>query len=113
MPVAGRHAPDALRLSAPRGELRADATKLKRKAPKRRLIKEYGTNGSALFNRQAWSQSDPKPSLTPDAVRYLRQNPWLEIVPILIVARVESRWPSLCDRDRRLWQGIARRGVVS
>jgi hypothetical protein len=46
--------------SVARGELRADATKLlKRKAPKRQLIKEYGTNGSVLINRQTWSQSDP------------------------------------------------------
>jgi hypothetical protein len=36
------------------------------------------------------SQADPKPSLTPDPVKHLRQNPWLEVVPVLTVARVES-----------------------
>jgi hypothetical protein len=36
------------------------------------------------------SAVDPQPSLTPDPVKHLRQNPWLEIVPVLTVARVES-----------------------
>ena len=65
MPVAGRHAPDALRLRRSQGgSCEPIPTKLlKRKAPKRLLTKEYGTTGSALINRQTSSQSDPNQTL--------------------------------------------------
>jgi len=57
---------------------------------------------------------DPKPSLTPGPVKHLRQNPWLEVVPIAIVARVESS-PAIVVRSRpeRPFAGSARRRAVT